>query len=90
MRMNDGKNCANCAARCCRYEVFLITDTGVPEEHIHCDESGTQTMLRLDDGWCSALNRKTMQCSIYPLRPWLCREFEMGSIECLDAWQAKQ
>ena len=86
---NEHKDCGNCAARCCRFEVFLITDTGVPEEHILHDEYGTQTMLRMDDGWCSALNRKTMQCSIYQYRPWLCREFEMGSVECLDTWEAQ-
>lgn len=87
--LNNEKDCGNCDARCCRFEVFIITDTGVPEEHIHNDEFGTQTMLRLDDGWCSALNRKTMQCSIYNQRPWLCREFEMGSVECLETWQRK-
>lgn len=84
------KTCRNCAARCCRFEVFLITDTGVPEEHIHTDEYGGQTMSRLDDGWCSALNRETMQCSIYEFRPWLCREFEMGSKDCVDTWRAKR
>jgi Fe-S-cluster containining protein len=86
---NVVKSCSNCAARCCRFEVFLITDTGVPEEHINTDDDGMQTMLRLDDGWCSALNRDTMSCSIYEFRPWLCREFEMGSIDCLETWQAK-
>ncbi|MBL4671602.1 MAG: YkgJ family cysteine cluster protein [Arenicella sp.] len=83
------KSCSNCAASCCRFEVFLITDTGVPEEHIYTDDDGMQTMLRLDDGWCSALNRETMNCSIYEFRPWLCREFDMGSIDCLETWQAK-
>lgn len=40
-------------------------------------------MARLDDGWCSALDRNTMLCSIYANRPWICREFEMGSAECV-------
>ena len=39
-------------------------------------------MLRLDDGWCSALDRETFVCSIYENRPWICREYEMGSYEC--------
>ena len=86
---NHQKDCSNCAARCCRFEVFLISDTGVPAEYILNDEFGTQTMRRLDDGWCSALDRSTMQCSIYTRRPWLCREFEMGSAECIDTWQEK-
>ncbi|SBS67261.1 YkgJ family cysteine cluster protein [Vibrio atlanticus] len=76
--------CANCQACCCRLEVMIITDTGVPEEHIAYDEWGGETMLRLDDGWCSAVDRETLMCTIYENRPWICREFEMGSFECVD------
>lgn len=39
-------------------------------------------MKRLDDGWCAALDRNTLMCSIYANRPLICREFEMGSYEC--------
>ena len=60
----------------------MITDTGVPEEYIKIDEWGAETMARLDDGWCAALDRETKMCTIYELRPWVCREFEMGSGEC--------
>ncbi|WP_113955367.1 YkgJ family cysteine cluster protein [Arenicella xantha] len=74
--------CSSCRACCCRLEVMIITDTGVPEEHIAIDEWGGETMLRLDDGWCSALNRESLMCSIYENRPWICREFELGSHEC--------
>lgn len=77
-------SCSNCRACCCRLEVMLITDTGVPERHIARDRWGGETMRRLDDGWCSALDRKTFLCTIYENRPWICREFEMGSDECLD------
>lgn len=41
------------------------------------------SMRQLDDGWCAALDRSTMLCSIYEQRPWICREFEMGGYECL-------
>jgi Fe-S-cluster containining protein len=75
--------CSNCRACCCRLEVIIISDTGVPRHHIDVDEHGSETMLRLDDGWCSALNRDTLMCSIYEKRPWVCREFEMGSYECV-------
>lgn len=61
---------------------MVITDTGVPDRHISVDEWGAETMLRLDDGWCSALNRDSLMCSIYENRPLICREFEMGSYEC--------
>jgi len=76
--------CSNCQAACCRLEVMIITDTGVPEVHISRDKWGAETMLQLDDGWCSALDRETFMCSIYENRPFICREFEMGSYECRD------
>lgn len=74
--------CATCQACCCRLEVMIISDTGVPDEHIKRDQWGGETMLRLDDGFCSALDRETSMCTIYENRPWICREFEMGSDEC--------
>jgi len=63
---------------------MIISDTGVPEHHIAVDENGSQSMLRLDDGWCSALDRDTQLCTIYENRPWVCRAFEMGSHECVE------
>jgi Fe-S-cluster containining protein len=41
-------------------------------------------MMRLDDGWCAALNRDTLMCRIYELRPLICREFAMGEDECVE------
>jgi uncharacterized protein len=75
--------CASCSASCCRLKVMLITDTGVPERFIEYDDWGGETMAQLDDGWCAALDRNTMLCSIYEQRPLICREFEMGADECL-------
>lgn len=74
--------CDTCKACCCRLEVMIISDTGVPEEHIEYDQWGGETMKRLHDGWCSAMDRKTYMCTIYENRPWICREFAMGSYEC--------
>lgn len=76
-------SCTNCAACCCRLEVLLISETGVPERFIEFDRWGGRTMARLDDGWCAALDRNTMRCTIYEKRPDICRIFEMGSDECL-------
>ena len=76
-------NCANCKASCCRLEVMLITDTGVPDRFIERDKWGCQTMARREDGWCAAIDRNTMKCTIYENRPWVCREFEMGGYECI-------
>ena len=80
---NHKVSCLNCRASCCRLEVMIVTDTGVPPEYIAIDAWGGETMLRLDDGWCSALDRDSFMCTIYENRPWICREFEMGSDECL-------
>ncbi|WP_083928614.1 YkgJ family cysteine cluster protein [Salinimonas chungwhensis] len=77
-------SCSNCKACCCRLEVLVISDTGVPEEFIKIDQYGGETMKRLNDGWCAALDRETFMCTIYENRPWICREFEMGSYECID------
>lgn len=81
---DEAVTCSTCKANCCRLEVMLVTDTGVPEEYVELDQWGAMTMARLDDGWCAALDRQTMLCTIYDRRPWICREFEMGSYECLD------
>ena len=75
--------CATCAACCCRLEVLLLTDTGVPRRYIATDAWGRQVMARLDDGWCAALDRDTQLCRIYPQRPLLCREYATGGADCL-------
>ncbi|MDB2426240.1 YkgJ family cysteine cluster protein, partial [bacterium] len=35
------------------------------------------------DGWCQALSRETMLCTIYEKRPYLCREYQAGDYDCL-------
>jgi Fe-S-cluster containining protein len=75
--------CANCEACCCRLEVMLITDTGVPDNYIEIDEWGGERMARLEDGWCAALDRSSMGCMIYEKRPLICREFKTGDYECI-------
>lgn len=84
-----GVTCANCKACCCRLQVFLITETGVPEHFIETDEWGGRSMAQLDDGWCAALDRNTLMCSIYAQRPQVCRDFEMGAYECIVERTAK-
>jgi len=76
--------CLSCEACCCRLEVMLITDTGVPDNYIEIDEWGGRRMTRLADGWCSALDRHTMLCMIYENRPTVCRDFEVGEYDCLS------
>ncbi|RLA07546.1 MAG: YkgJ family cysteine cluster protein [Gammaproteobacteria bacterium] len=76
-------SCSRCDACCCRLEVMLISDTGVPTYLVETTQWGGQVMARLDDDWCAALDRNTMLCSIYEKRPQICRDFEMGSFECV-------
>ena len=75
-------NCSTCQAACCRMQVMIIDDTGMPERFIETDNRGVQSMRRLDDGWCEALNRNTFLCDQYNVRPTICRQFEIGSADC--------
>lgn len=77
--------CDRCAACCCRKEVRLFEDAGVPGHWVVCDAGGAEVLDRLDDGWCVALDRQSFQCRIYGRRPALCRAVTMGGAECLGA-----
>jgi Fe-S-cluster containining protein len=76
-------SCDACAAVCCRLEVLLVTETGVPRRYRRPNPGGVDSMHRLDDGWCAALDRDTLLCSIYAQRPLICREFATGGPDCL-------
>lgn len=82
-------SCTNCEACCCRLEVLLMGDDDIPTELTVEDPRGGSSMRRLHDGWCVALDRNTMKCTIYERRPVICREYRMGGDECTkdrDAW----
>ncbi|MDA8939497.1 YkgJ family cysteine cluster protein [Pseudoalteromonas marina] len=79
----ESVTCANCQACCCQLEVRIVTDTSVPFQYIDYDKWGSEVMKRGDDGWCQALDRNTLMCTIYENRPLTCREFEMASNECI-------
>ncbi len=83
-------SCTQCLACCCRLEVMLISDTGVPKHLIALNTQGGESMARLDDGWCAALDRNTLRCTIYENRPQICRDFEVGSYECITERAATQ
>jgi len=76
-------SCANCEACCCRLEVILMGDDDVPPRFVAEDAWGGAVMRRLDDGWCAALDRDTMRCTIYARRPGVCRDYLMGGVECI-------
>lgn len=56
----------------------------MPRHLTHEDEWGGEVMRRLDDGWCVALDRDTLLCTIYARRPDVCREYEMGGLACIE------
>jgi Fe-S-cluster containining protein len=77
-------SCERCEACCCRLEVLLMGEDDVPVALSGLDQWGAPVMRRLEDGWCAALDRNTLRCTIYARRPALCREFEVGSYACLE------
>jgi Fe-S-cluster containining protein len=77
-------SCADCQACCCRLEVILMGDDDVPVRFTREDRWGGSVMRRLEDGWCAALDRDTMMCTIYQRRPMVCREYEMGGNDCIE------
>ena len=76
--------CSTCRACCCRLEVMLMGDDQPPEHLTAEDDWGGWVMRRLDDGWCAALDRDTMRCTIYARRPTICRDYQAGDPDCLE------
>ena len=62
---------------------MLMGEDDIPVQLTETDAWGGTVMARLEDGWCAALDRKTMLCSIYERRPAICRDFELGGHDCL-------
>lgn len=77
-------SCESCEAACCRLQVLLIGDNEVPQGMSEQSSWGGEVMRRRDDGWCTAIDRVTMRCTIYAQRPQICRNFEVASSECLE------
>lgn len=59
-------------------------DDDIPRYLTAEDRWGGWVMRRLDDGWCAALDRHTMRCTIYERRPEICRDYEMGASDCIE------
>ena len=76
-------SCTACAACCCKLEVMLMGEDSVPTRFAAEDSWQGGVMRRLDDGWCAALDRDTLMCSIYLRRPGVCRDYPMGGSDCI-------
>ncbi|MCM2131250.1 YkgJ family cysteine cluster protein [Larsenimonas rhizosphaerae] len=80
-------SCFNCEACCCRLEVLLDSDDlarNIPHHLVEEDAWGGLVMRQEEDGWCAAVDRNTMLCTIHSRRPQNCRDFDIGSFECLE------
>lgn len=80
----DTITCASCEACCCKLQVFVMAGDDVPDHFIDFDQWNAAVMRRASDGWCAALSRDTLLCTIYERRPAVCREYAMGGGDCID------
>ena len=80
--IDPGIHCRVCEAVCCRLPVLLIPADRVPAWLTWEDEYGLAQMAQGDDGWCIALDRDTLMCTIYQSRPDACRDYAMGGTLC--------
>lgn len=86
----DPITCDACQACCCQLQVILMPHDAPPAHLVEIEEHGLSVMRRLDDGWCAALDRESLRCTIYALRPQVCRDVATGGAECRverDEWR---
>jgi Fe-S-cluster containining protein len=70
---------------------MLMGDDSIPAELTEQDRWGGWIMKRFDDGWCAALDRNTLLCTIYAHRPMICRDYQVGDSDCMqERLQIKQ
>lgn len=79
-------SCSTCRALCCRLEIRLLEedDFKIPEQFTEQTADRYTVMKQSEDGWCIAVDPKTMRCTIYEQRPFLCREYQAGDYDCLN------
>ncbi|THD07322.1 YkgJ family cysteine cluster protein [Metallibacterium scheffleri] len=77
-------SCSRCQACCCQLKVLVMVDDDVPQWLLTHDAHGMEVMRRHDDGWCAALDRDSLRCTIHARRPQVCRDFAMGGGDCRD------
>jgi uncharacterized protein len=82
---DDLPPCAGCG-KCCHLLVELTpgVDDHIPGEFT-VEHSGIRCMDQGGDGACVALDAETQLCTIYELRPKVCRDFARGESICRRA-----
>ena len=77
-------DCMRCDAVCCRLTVVLQPEDRVPPRFTTETAEGLHVMARDEEGWCVAVDAARMQCSIYEVRPQVCRRFAMAGPYCQE------
>ena len=80
---NDA-DCMRCDAVCCRLTVVVMPSDRVPRHLVARSEHGLEVMAQNEEGWCVAIDGARMQCSIYEIRPQICRRFVMAGPYCRE------
>ncbi len=93
-------DCQTCGACCATFDVWLMGDdrerferapklVGLTRTYGPAGAGGDWRFLKRDEttGSCIALEGglRNCRCTIYEHRPLLCREFEAGTEDCLEA-----
>ena len=66
----------------------LTVKSALSGEACRAGEDGSEIYMRMENGHCCALDvtpGESYKCSIYPDHPLLCRMFEPGNPQCLEA-----
>ncbi|GHC05773.1 YkgJ family cysteine cluster protein [Thermomonas carbonis] len=77
-------DCTRCDAVCCRLTVVLQSEDRIPPRFTAYTPEGLHVMDRDEEGWCLAIDAARMQCSIYEIRPQICRRFVMAGPYCQE------
>lgn len=77
-------DCMRCDAVCCRLTVVLQSEDRIPPRFTTHTAAGLHVMDRDEEGWCVAIDGARMQCSIYEIRPQICRRFVMAGPYCRE------
>lgn len=93
-------NCLDCGTCCFSELPEYIRVFGVDYERMDdearalTDFIGNRCFMRIEDGHCAALvldaQKRQFVCSIYAMRPDVCRSLDRGSSACMGELFAKQ
>lgn len=84
--VNDCRGCGIC---CEAYSVIPIQPgDNIPDELVRHDPESGQLGMTRRNGACIAFDHKTRTCTIYEIRPIVCREVQRGDCVCRTAHES--